>query len=69
MLLLECVASTVCDDNDVGQRSGHRPAKQQKITIDYMHKHWWRKVPKSGGVNQLTKQYFYYKKLKSYGAL
>ena len=38
MLLLGSVASTVCDDDDVGQRSGHRPAKRQRTTIDYMHK-------------------------------
>ena len=31
--------------------------------------HWWRKVTKSGGANLQTKQYFYCKKLKSYGAL
>jgi len=37
MLLLGSVASTVCDD-DVGVRSGHKPAKRQRITIDYMHK-------------------------------
>ena len=38
MLLLGSVASTVCDDDDVGQRSGHWPAKRQRTTIDYMHK-------------------------------
>ena len=38
MVLLGSVASTVCDDDDVGQRSGHRPAKRQRTTIEYMHK-------------------------------
>ena len=38
MLLLGSVASTVCDDDDVGVRSGHKPAKWQRTTIDYMHK-------------------------------
>ena len=37
-MLLGSVASTVCDDDDVGQQSGHRPAKRQRTTIDYMHK-------------------------------
>ena len=37
MLLLGAVASTVCDNDDVGMWSGYRPAKRQK-TIDYMHK-------------------------------
>ena len=38
ILLLGSVASTVCDDDDVGVRSGHRPAKRQRRTIEYMHK-------------------------------
>ena len=38
MLLLGSIASTVCDDDDVGARSDHRPAKRQRTTIDYMHK-------------------------------
>ena len=38
MLLLESVASTVYGDDDIGQQSSHRHAKQQKTTIDYMQK-------------------------------
>ena len=38
MLLLGSITSTVCDDSDVGQQSGHRPAKLKKTKIDYMHK-------------------------------
>ena len=38
MLLLGSVASTICDDDDVGVRSGHRAAKRQRTTISYMHK-------------------------------
>ena len=39
MLLLGSVAATVCDDDDVGVRSGHKPAmKRQRTTIEYMHK-------------------------------
>ena len=45
----------------------------QKLTLQnfalYSMLHWRRKVTKSGGANLLTKQYFYCKKLKSYGAL
>ena len=39
MLLLGSVAATVCDDDDVGVRSGHKPVmKRQRTTIEYMHK-------------------------------
>ena len=38
MLLLGSIAFTVCDDDDVGVRSDHRPANRQGTTIDYMHK-------------------------------
>ena len=38
MLLLGSVASTVCDDDDIGQWSGHRLPKLQRTTIHYMHK-------------------------------
>ena len=42
------------------------------LTFNHLHKtcyHWQRKMTKSGGANLLTKQYFYCKNLKSYGAL
>ena len=38
MVLLGSVASTVSEDDDVGVRSGHKPAKRQRTTIEYMHK-------------------------------
>lgn len=38
MVLLGSVASTVQDDDDVGVRSGHKPAKRQRTGIGYMHK-------------------------------
>ena len=38
MLLLGSVASTICDDDDVGVRSGHKAIKRQRTTISYMHK-------------------------------
>ena len=38
MVLLGSVASTVQDNDDVGVRSGHKPAKRQRTGIGYMHK-------------------------------
>ena len=38
MVLLGCVASNICVDDDVGIRSGHKPAKWQRTSIDYAHK-------------------------------
>ena len=38
MALIGSIAATVCEDDDVGVRSGHRPAKRQRTTIQYMHK-------------------------------
>jgi len=36
--VLQSVAATLCDDNDVGVWSGHKPQKRQRAMIDYMHK-------------------------------
>ena len=38
MLLLGSVASTICDDDDVEVRSGHKAINRQRTTISYMHK-------------------------------
>jgi len=38
MALMGSVAATVCEDDDVGVRSGHKPAKRQRTNIQYMHK-------------------------------
>ena len=37
-MLLLGVAATVCDDeDDVVVQSGHKPAKRQRTTIEYIH--------------------------------
>jgi len=38
MLLLGSVVCTICEDDDVGVRSGHKPTKRQRTTIEYVHK-------------------------------
>jgi len=38
MVLLGSVARTICGDGDVGVCSGHKIAKWQRKTIEYMHK-------------------------------
>jgi len=38
MLLLGSVVCTICEDDDVGVWSGHKPTKWQRTTIEYVHK-------------------------------
>ena len=38
MLILGSVVCTICEDDDVGVRSGHKPTKRQRTTIEYVHK-------------------------------
>ena len=38
MLILGSVVCTICEDDDVGVRSSHKPTKRQRTTIEYVHK-------------------------------
>jgi len=38
MFLLGSIAATVCDNDNVGVRSGHKSAKRHRKAMDYIHK-------------------------------
>ena len=55
---------TICLDKQSQPAQLHWAIYNYMQTNSRHYSHWWMKVTKSGGANWLTKQYFYYKKIK-----